>query len=204
MRRKLVLILLAATAAPVVAFNPSSALAQSAAATQTVDPRSMIRLKVEGQAGPRASLADVAWLQGHWIGSMPEGPVEQFNLSPMFGHLPGFVRAVSPKNVIFYEISLIAEVGDSLSVRVKHFTPELEGWEARESYIDRPLVARDSANLYFDGITYSRTGPDTYVVYFLNRSGTEERDTLVVPFRRSAQKQQLGSPNRRPKTGGAK
>ena len=204
MRRKLVPILMAATTAPVVAFNPSFALAQSAADTQTVNPRSMIRLKVEGQAGPRASLADVAWLQGHWIGSMPEGPVEQFNLSPMFGHLPGFVRAVAPKNVIFYEISLIAEVGGSLSVRVKHFTPELEGWEARESYIDRPLVARDSTNLYFDGITYSRTGPDTYVVYFLNRSGTEERDTLVVPFRRSAPTHQFGSPDHFPKTGGAK
>ena len=65
-------------------------------------------------------------------------------------------------------------------------TLELEGWEAREVYIDRPLVARDSTNFYFDGITYSRTGPDTYVVYFLNRSGTEERDTLVIPFKRVA------------------
>lgn len=177
----------------VLSFAPSPAEAQSAAippvgspAAKPANPRAMIRLKTAGQTAPRASLADVAWLEGHWIGSMPEGPVEQFNLKPMFGHLPGFVRAVNPKGAIFYEISLIAEVGDSLSVRVKHFTPELEGWEARDAYIDRPLVSRDSTNLYFDGITYARTGPDTYVVYFLNRSGTEERDTLVVPFRRVA------------------
>ena len=162
------------------------AAASGLTAPQPVNPRAMIRLKTPGQAAPRASLADMAWLQGHWIGSMPDGPVEQFNLSPMFGQMPGFVRAISPKNVIFYEIGLIAEVGDSLSVRVKHFTPELEGWEAREVYIDRPLVARDSTNFYFDGITYSRTGPDTYVVYFLNRSGTQERDTLVIPFKRVA------------------
>jgi len=180
-----------------LSFAPPPMHAQSVATTtaapapgltapQPVNPRAMIRLKAPGQAAPRASLADVAWLQGHWIGSMPDGPVEQFNLSPMFGQMPGFVRAISPKNVIFYEIGLIAEVGDSLSVRVKHFTPELEGWEAREVYIDRPLVARDSTNFYFDGITYSRTGPDTYVVYFLNRSGTQERDTLVIPFKRVA------------------
>lgn len=180
-----------------LAFAPAPVHAQSVATTtvapiprltapQPVNPRAMIRLKTPEQTAPRASLADVAWLQGHWIGSMPEGPVEQFNLSPVFGHMPGFVRAITPKNVMFYEISLIAQVGDSISVRVKHFTPELEGWEAREAYIDRPLVERDSRNLYFDGITYSRTGPDTYVVYFLNRSGAEERDTLVVPFKRVA------------------
>ena len=148
------------------------------------NPRSMVRLHVEGQPSPPASLADVAWLEGYWIGAMPEGPVELFTMSAMFGHQPAFVRAVNPEGVIFYEISLIAEVGESLSVRVKHFTPELAGWEAQDAYIDRPLVARDANNLYFDGITYSRTGPKSYVVYFLNRRGSEELDTLVVPFRK--------------------
>ena len=161
-----------------------SAQAFPAAAQAPINPRSMIRLQVPGQSGPPASLEDVAWLQGHWVGEMPEGPVEHVTLGPQFGHLPGFVRAVNPQGVIFYEISLIAEVAGSLTVRVKHFTAQLAGWEAQDTYIDRPLVARDAENLYFDGITYSRTGPDSYVVYFLNRSGSEERETLVVPFKR--------------------
>jgi hypothetical protein len=155
-------------------------------ARSPLNPRSMIRLRREGAASPQASLADVAWHQGHWIGEMPEGPVEHFTMSPRFGHMPGFVRAISPSGVLFYEISLFAEVGNSLTVRVKHFTPELAGWEAQDAYIDRPLIERDGPNLYFDGITYSRTGEDSYVVYFLNRWEGEERDTLVVPFRRVA------------------
>jgi hypothetical protein len=115
---------------------------------------------------------------------MPEGPVEHVILSAAFGHMPGFVRAVNPQGVLFYEISVFVEVAGSLSVRVKHFTPALAGWEAQEAYVDRPLVARDGAGYYFDGITFLRTGPDSFTVYFLDRAGTQERATLVIPFRR--------------------
>jgi len=160
--------------------------AASAATPQPVgtNPRSMIKLHTKGQPGPPATLADVAWLEGRWIGEMPEGPVEHVILGPSFGHLPGFVRAVNPQGVIFYEIWVLAEVGGSLTVRVKHFSPELAGWEAQEAYIDRPLVDRDARNLFFDGATYSRTGPDSFTVYFLNRSGGVEGETIVIPFRR--------------------
>lgn len=68
------------------------------------NPRSMIKLHTEGRPGPPATLADVAWLEGRWIGEMPEGPVEHVILGPSFGHLPGFVRAVNPQGVIFYEL----------------------------------------------------------------------------------------------------
>jgi hypothetical protein len=172
----------------ILAASPTAAFAQSQAAIQVANPRSMIRLKVEGQASPPASLADVDWLQGHWIGEMPGGAVEHYTMSPIFGHLPAFVRAADQKGIWFYEISLIAEVRGSLAVRVKHFTSDLAGWEAQGAYVDRPLVARDATNLYFDGITYSRTGQDSYLVYFLNRSGIEERETIVVPFRRAARR----------------
>lgn len=144
----------------------------------------MIKLRVEGRPGPSATLADVAWLEGRWIGQMPEGPVEHVILAPRFGQLPGFVRAVNPKGVIFYEIWMLAEAGGSLTNRVKHFSPALAGWEAREAYIDRPLVDRDATNLFFDGATYSRTGPDTFTVYFLNLSDGKELETIVIPFTR--------------------
>jgi hypothetical protein len=139
-------------------------------------PRAMIKLLPKGASGPPTTIADLAWLEGHWIGDMPEGPVEHVILSPRFGHMPGFVRAVGAQGVIFYEISVFAQAGDSVTVKVKHFTPALAGWEAQDAHIDRPL--------FFDGITFMRTGQDSFTVYFLNRSGQEERETLVIPFRR--------------------
>lgn len=147
-------------------------------------PRTMVKLLAKGASGPPTTIADLAWLEGHWIGDMPEGPVEHVILSPRFGHMPGFVRAVSPQGVIFYEISVFAQAGTSVTVKVKHFTPALAGWEAQDAHIDRPLVDRDASTLFFDGITFQRTGQDSFTVYFLNRSGQEERETLVIPFRR--------------------
>jgi hypothetical protein len=176
MTRTLVLAIALAMALPVCAAT--------AATPAAVNPRSMIKLHTTGQSSPPATLADVAWLEGRWIGEMPEGPVEHVILGPSFGHLPGFVRAVNPQGVIFYEIWMLAEVGGSLTNRVKHFSPQLAGWEAQDAYIDRPLVDRDANSLFFDGATYSRTGPDSFTVYFLNRSGGEERETIVIPFRR--------------------
>ncbi len=148
--------------------------------------RAMIKLRTEGSPAPRATIANMAWIEGHWIGEMPDGPVEHVVLSPRFGHLPGFVRALGDRSPVFYEISVFAEAGDSLTVRVKHFTPELAGWEAQSGYVDRPLVDRDATNFYFDGITFSRTGRDSFTVYFLNRSEGQERETLVIPFRRKS------------------
>jgi hypothetical protein len=87
--------------------------------------------------------------------------------------------------VLFYEISVFLEVADSLSVRVKHFTPQLAGWEAQDAYIDRPLVAIEPGTFFFDGITFARSGPDAFTVYFLNRPNGVERETLVIPFRRA-------------------
>lgn len=165
-------------ASMLIAASPS--LAQVDAAR----PRSMIKLLAQGASGPPTAIADLAWLEGHWIGDMPDGPVEHVILGPKFGHMPGFVRAVSPQGVIFYEISVFAQAGDTVTVRVKHFTPLLAGWEAREAYVDRPLVERDAQTLFFDGITFSRTSENSFTVYFLNRDGREERETLVIPFRR--------------------
>lgn len=157
-------------------FLPASAIAQQS-------PRAMIRL-ADGRPGPAANIGDLAWLEGHWEGAMPEGPVEHVILSPRHGQMPSFVRAIGRDGVLFYEISVFTEHRGSLAVRVKHFTPDMIGWEAQRASIDRPLVERDGNLFRFDGITFERQGPDAFTVYFLNRKGALEGDTLVIPFRR--------------------
>ena len=163
---------------------PSELMAHAA------NPRDMVKLRREGVPPPPASLADVAWLEGSWTGEMPFGPVEQTNLPARFSQMPGFVRATNGRGVVFYELTLFAEINGSLTARVKHFTPALAGWEAQDEVIDRPLVAKDAVDLYFDGITYRRTGPNSYIVYFLNRENGQERDTLVIPFHRNGSARQ--------------
>jgi hypothetical protein len=148
------------------------------------NPRAMIKLATPGMAQPPATLADVAWLEGTWLGGMPDGPVEQVFQAPMFGQMPSFVRAWNKRGIIFYEIAMFVEAKGSLTLRLKHFTSALAGWEDKESYIERPLIAREHDRLYFHRATYVRTGADSYTVYFLNMDGDREQDTLVIPFRR--------------------
>lgn len=146
--------------------------------------RGQIRLHEGNTPAPHAALADLDWLKGSWIGRMPSGPVEHIILDKSFGHMPGFVRALNEKGLSFYEITVFAEAEGSLAYRVKHFTPQLAGWEPQDAYIDRPLVERRGDTFYFDGITFSRRGPDSFTVYYLPRDGGKEGETLVIPFRR--------------------
>jgi len=152
------------------------------AEAQPVDPKSMVMLHEDGRPPAAASPADVTWLIGSWVGDMEGLTVEHVILPERFGQLPGFVRASGGDGIAFYEVTTFRQAGNSISYRVKHFTSALAGWEAQDAYIDRPLLKRDADNLYFDGITFSRTSPDSFTVYFLDRN---RKVTLVIPFRRA-------------------
>lgn len=147
-------------------------------------PRSMIRLHEPGRPEPAAKIEDLNWLEGTWVGSMPLGAVEHVILSPMAGQMPSFLRALNGHSVWFYEISVFTEDKGTLVSRVKHFTSELAGWETQNGFVERRLVERDKANFYFDGLTISRTAPDEFLVYFLERHDGLEGQTLELRFRR--------------------
>lgn len=171
------------TCAGVIPVGMALAAPALGAASQS-NPRTMIRLLKTGQAAKPCPLSDLKWLEGDWIGQMPFGPVEHVKLPIAFGHMPGFVRAMNPDGVVFYEIVVFAQIGATIAQQVKHFSASLAGWEAREAHIERLLVEREGDTYFFDGFTLSRTGTDSYTVYFLNRDGDKELDTLVVPFKR--------------------
>lgn len=153
-------------------------------ATAAENPRAMVRLAAPGGVRPPATLADVAWLEGPWIGDMPEGPVENVFLAPRFGQMPSFIRAWNKKGITFYEITMFVEANGSIAIRLKHFTSALAGFEDRESYIEYPLIAKEGDKLFFHRATYVRTGADSYTCFFLYMDGERELDTIVIPFRR--------------------
>ena len=152
---------------------------------QAAEPRAMIRLAEDDATPKAATLGDLAWLEGTWTGNMNGVAVEHVILESAFGQMPSFVRALGGSEIVFYEIAVFTEVEGSVSYRVKHFTPALAGWEAQDAYVDRPLLDRNGTTLHFDGITFERTGADSFTVYFLERrTDGSEGQTLVIPFRR--------------------
>jgi hypothetical protein len=63
----------------------------------------------------------------------------------------------------------------SLMVRLKHFDPDLIGWEEKSQVVTMPFVARRDGVMHFDGMAFKVTGPDTLTVHLAienKRDGT--------------------------------
>jgi hypothetical protein len=140
---------------------------------------------VEGTPTPKATLDIVRWLEGSWQGQLEGSMQEHTVFAPVSGQMPGFVRAWRADGSIwFYEISLFVQVGETLEIRVKHFSPELAGWEGKDEYVRRPLIAFTDKALFFDGITYAKNGPNNHTVYFRIPEGDHKGEIIVVHQKR--------------------
>lgn len=139
-----------------------------------------------GQASPKAFIADAAWVAGRWVGEGFGATVEEVMSPPAGNAMVGHFRMSDKNGPSFYEIVQIREESGSLVYRVKHFNPDLTGWEEKDKTIDFRLVALSDHALYFDGLTIARTGPDevTHWVRVKAKSGMTEEAKLV--YRRAA------------------
>jgi hypothetical protein len=76
-----------------------------------------------------ATLSDFAWLAGHWTGPGLAGAAEETWTGPAGGSMLGMYRLVREGKVVFYEILTLTEKDGSVVLRLKHFNPDLTGWE---------------------------------------------------------------------------
>ena len=132
---------------------------------------------------PAARASDAAWLAGDWVGQGLGGVSEEAWLLPAAGSLAGAYRGSRGGQVTFYELMTVVEAGGSLSFRLKHFAPDLRGWESPERAVEFPLVRATRSALYFDGLTYRRTaeGLESWVVIGMGDGGTRPERFLYTP-----------------------
>ena len=130
-----------------------------------------------GAASPPARLAAVEWLAGYWVGEGLGGSVEELWSPPRAGAMMGAFRLVRGDAIAFYELMTLVEEDGSLVLRLKHFNPDLTGWEEQEETVDFPLVAADGEWIRFDGLSIQRTGADTMTVYVaISSEGSAPRE----------------------------
>jgi len=121
-----------------------------------------VRSAPESHIPPPATVAELGWLTGRWVDEGIGGaPAQEVYSAPAGGSIVGhFVQEDGKGSVAFFEILQIAEENGSLVYRLKHFGPDLTGWEQKDEMVRFPLVAMDEGALYFDGLTIRRDGPD--------------------------------------------
>jgi uncharacterized protein DUF6265 len=118
-----------------------------------------------GAARPAATIADMAWLAGHWTGPALGGTSEEMWTPPSAGAMMGMYRLIKDGRPVFYELLTLVEEGGSLVLRLKHFNADLSGWEEKDRSLAFPLLAKEAGALHFDGMSFQPQGKDALTVY---------------------------------------
>lgn len=109
----------------------------------------------------KITIKDAACLIGHWKGEMFGGKVEEIWSPPMAGTMMGMYKMVKDDKVVFYELMIIKEEKNSLVLKLKHFDPDLIGWEEKGVTVDFPLKEKTDEALVFDGLSFRKEGQNT-------------------------------------------
>ena len=96
----------------------------------------------------------------------------------------GFFKLMDGDDVVFYELLLLVEEQDSLSLKVKHFNADFTAWEDKPDYVTFRFVKSDDDAIHFSGISFYRIDDDTMHAYLVMRSGDEVREEKLV-YRRN-------------------
>ena len=154
-------------------------LAAATAPGQQRITENTVRL-AEGAASPPATLGGMAWLAGSWTGEGLGGQVEEIWSPAQAGAMMGMFRLLRDGQTAFYELMTLVEENGSLVLRVKHFNPDLTGWEDKGESVDFALVAVDGDRILFDGLTIHRRADDAMTMHVVisSKDGTVREEVF--------------------------
>ena len=109
---------------------------------------------------PVASLDDLEWIVGNWAGEAMGGRFEESWSRNSFGSMMGMFKFVKDDQIAFYEFLTIVQKDETLLLRLKHFTPDLVGWESKEDSVEFPLISLSDREAEFDGLIFQRISRD--------------------------------------------
>ena len=89
------------------------------------------------------------------------------------GTMMGMYRHLKNDRVAFYELLTLSEAGGSLALTLKHFHPDLRGWEERDATILMPFIKAADGRYYFDGLTFEPRGA-TLTIYLAIESKSSQ------------------------------
>ncbi|MGI9546548.1 MAG: DUF6265 family protein [Flavobacteriaceae bacterium] len=125
------------------------------------------------------NIDDYTWLAGHWIGDGFGGISEEIWALPADGTMMGMYRHIKDEKLVFYEFLLLDKDG----LRLKHFNPDLKGWETKDEFVSFPMVEHSPNKLVLKGLTFEKKSDTEMEIRLRLRSG-EKVETEVFKMRR--------------------
>lgn len=122
-----------------------------------------------GQKSPAATLAEMDFLVGHWTGNAFGGVSEEIWSQAQGGAMMGMFRQINNGKTVFYELMTLIEENGSIVMRLKHFNPNLTGWEEKDKTVDFKFVGKKDGVIHFEGMAFRPEGKDAVTIYVAMR-----------------------------------
>jgi hypothetical protein len=125
-----------------------------------------------GEPAPvAATLADVAFMAGHWVDESPEHVSEEVWTAPAGDSMLGMWRYVAGGQARVLELLTLRAEDGSVVLRLRHFDGRMVAREEKDAPVALRLVAKRAGEATFEGpevggsgrvrLSYRRVGPDT-------------------------------------------
>ena len=143
------------------------------ASAQTKNTENTLLLP-KGEKGQPAKVSDLEWIAGTWTGNALGGSVKEVWTRTDGGGLIGMFALVKEKKPVFYELLTFVVEDGQLLLKLKHFNPDLIGWEEKEKTVNFRFIKRNGNKFYFSGLTFENAGPDKLNIYLALRRGEKK------------------------------
>ena len=134
---------------------------------------------------PAATIDQVSWLAGSWEGTAFGQKFEEVWNPASAGSMVGMFKLFDEeKGVSFYELMLIVEQENSLSLLVKHFTADFVSWETKEEHINFKLVSITENAIHFSGLSFYKINDQEMHAYLAMRMKDQSVKEEKLVFKR--------------------
>jgi Domain of unknown function (DUF6265) len=153
---------------------------------QTIFASCALAIATPAAAASEASIAELAWLEGVWEGQGVDGaPATEVYSPAAGGQMVGHFRQLKPDGTaMFFELITIGVEGGKLTYSLKHFNPDLTGWEDRDTVRRFPITKAASGRWEFSGIVYERIAVDSMTVTVAVEGEQGKSQKLIFHFKR--------------------
>lgn len=119
----------------------------------------------------KGKVEDLNWMVGYWTGPGLGGECEEVWMPAVDGHMIGTFRFWQDGKLVFSEFMNLVQDGESITMKLKHFSADLTGWEEKEEWTLFKLIELQPNLAFFDGLTIKRTGNEIVFSLNLNQNG---------------------------------
>ena len=132
-------------------------------------------------ARPKASLADLKLLVGHWRGEFMGGIAEELWLPAAAGSMLGVYRLHKADKVVLYEIMIVTAEEGSVLMRLKHFHSSLKGWEEKDQMETFRFIKASQNAVWLEGLTFRKQGDGSLQGFLAtsHRDGTVKEEAFT-------------------------